>query len=49
MVLITLLFNIDEAARNYWRTKDPKYKKEWYRLARVFAKQKTSKRKVKNK
>ena len=32
-----LLTKIDEAARNYWRTKDPKFKKEWYRLCRVFA------------
>ena len=33
----SLSFKIDEAARNYWRTKDPKYKKEWYRLLKVFA------------
>jgi hypothetical protein len=33
----SLSFKIDEAARNYWRTKDPAFKKEWYRLCRVFA------------
>ena len=36
MARTSLFFKIDEASRNYWRTKDPKYKKEWYRLIRVF-------------
>jgi hypothetical protein len=37
MVRTSLSFKIDEAARNFWRTGDPKYKKEWYRLLKVFA------------
>jgi hypothetical protein len=37
MARTSLSFKIDEASRDYWRTKDPKYKKEWYRLIRVFA------------
>mgnify|MGYP007073236324 FL=1 len=32
-----LLDKINKAARDWERTKDPKYKKEWYRLCRVFA------------
>tara|TARA_R100001440_G_scaffold32548_1_gene51230 strand:+ start:1215 stop:1361 length:147 start_codon:yes stop_codon:yes gene_type:complete len=32
----SLSLKIDQAARDYWRTLDPKYKKEWYRLIRVF-------------
>jgi hypothetical protein len=44
MARTSLSFKIDEASRDYWRTKDPKYKKEWYRLIRVFA---NARRKIK--
>ena len=37
MALTALSFKIDQASRDYWRTKDSKFKKEWYRLIRVFA------------
>ena len=36
MARTSLSFKIDEASRDYWRTKDPKYKKEWYRLINLF-------------
>lgn len=38
MAHLALTFKIDEASRNYWRTKDPKFKKEWYRLINLFCK-----------
>ena len=31
-----LMFLINEAAKNWERTRDPKYKKEWYRLLNVY-------------
>ena len=31
-----LLHKIDQAAKDYWRTLNPKFKKKWYRLLRVF-------------
>ncbi len=36
MARTALSFKIDEASRNFWRTKDPKYKKEWYRLINIW-------------
>jgi len=36
MARTALSFKIDEASRDYWRTKDLKFKKEWYRLINVF-------------
>ena len=46
-----LLTKINEAAKNWERTKDPKYKKEWYRLVNLFAKliRKKPSQKAKNK
>ena len=38
MARTALSFKIDEASSNYWRTKDPKFKKEWYRLINLFCK-----------
>jgi len=32
MARTALSFKIDEASRNFWRTGNPYYKKEWYRL-----------------
>tara|TARA_A100000172_G_C2999863_1_gene95868 strand:- start:116 stop:265 length:150 start_codon:yes stop_codon:yes gene_type:complete len=32
----SLSHKIDQAAKDYWKTLDPKYKKEWYRLIKVF-------------
>ena len=37
MARTALSFKIDEASRDYWRTKDPKFKKEWYRLINIFS------------
>ena len=37
MARLAILDKIDQAARDWERTKDPKFKKEWYRLSRVFA------------
>jgi hypothetical protein len=39
---------IDEAANNYNKTKDPKYKDQWYKLVKEFANNglNTSKRRV---
>ena len=33
-----LMFLIEEAARNWERTKEEKYKKEWYRLLATLSK-----------
>jgi|TARA_Y100000114_G_scaffold57016_1_gene52201 hypothetical protein len=33
-----LLTKINEAAKNWERTRDPFFKKEWYRLIRVWSK-----------
>jgi len=38
MARTALSFKIDEASRSYWQTKDPKFKKEWYRLINLFYK-----------
>lgn len=37
MERFTLFYKIDKAAKDWERTRDPKFKKEWYRLIRVFA------------
>ena len=34
---MTTLKEIDEAANNYNKTKDPKYKDQWYKLVKEFA------------
>ena len=34
---MTTLKKIDEAANNYNKTKDPKYKDQWYKLVKEFA------------
>lgn len=34
-----LMFLINEAARNWEKTRDPKYKKEWYRLLSKYQRQ----------
>ena len=46
-----LSFKIDQASRDYWRTKNPKFKKEWYKLISRFAQiiRRKPKRKLKNK
>ena len=31
-----LMFLINEAAKNWERTRDPKYKEEWYRLLNIY-------------
>jgi len=36
MARTALSFKIDQASRDYWKTKDPKFKKEWYRLINIF-------------
>jgi len=36
MAHTALTFKIDEASNNFWRTGNPYYKKEWYRLINVF-------------
>jgi hypothetical protein len=45
---MTLQQKIDEAANNYNKTKDPKYKDQWYKLVKEFANNglNTSKRRV---
>ena len=45
---MTLQQKIDEAAINYNKTKDPKYKDQWYKLVKEFADNglNTSKRRV---
>ena len=45
---MTLQQKIDEAANNYNKTKDPKYKDQWYKLVKEFADNglNTSKRRV---
>jgi len=45
---MTLQQKIDEAANNYNKTKDPKYKDQWYKLIKEFANNglNTSKRRV---
>ncbi len=34
----SLSHKIDQAAKDYWKTLNPKYKKEWYRLINLFHK-----------
>jgi len=48
MARLTLLDKIDQAARDWNRTKDNKFKKEWYRLCRVFANVGLAKKKKKS-
>tara|TARA_Y100000401_G_scaffold97968_1_gene85565 strand:+ start:71 stop:277 length:207 start_codon:yes stop_codon:yes gene_type:complete len=45
---MTIQRKIDEAAANYNKTKDPKYKDQWYELVKEFANNglNTSKRRV---
>jgi|TARA_E500000318_G_scaffold89120_2_gene86611 hypothetical protein len=46
-----LSYKIDQASRDYWKTKNPKFKKEWYKLISRFAQiiRRKPKRKLKNK
>ena len=44
---MTLQQKIDEAANNYNKTKDPKYKDQWYKLVKEWANgTNTSKRRI---
>ena len=35
--MVKLTENLDEIANKYNKTKDPKYKEEWYKLIKEFA------------